>query len=61
MTDGSSAAECAVSYRTPAVKVERTSHTMILRLKAIPWARVIVDAILLAGLLLTSSKLLAPR
>jgi len=34
---------------------------MILRLKAIPWARVMVDALIVAGLLLASSSLLSVR
>lgn len=57
MTDGSSTAGYAVSYRTPSLAVGSTRRTVVLRLKAIPWARVIVDAILLAGMLLTSSRL----
>lgn len=61
MTDGSSTAGYAVSYRTPSLAVESTRRTVVLRLKAIPWTRVIVDAILLAGMLLTSSRLLAPH
>jgi hypothetical protein len=33
----------------------------ILNLRAIPWARVVVDALLIAGLVLASSSLLSVR
>jgi hypothetical protein len=36
--------------------METKNRAAILRLKAIPWARVIVDALLLAGMVLVSSR-----
>jgi hypothetical protein len=56
MSDGSTA-ECAVTYDAPDVEMERKGSEMVLRLKAIPWARVIVDTLLVAGLLAVSSML----
>jgi hypothetical protein len=41
--------------------MERKGREMILRLKSIPWTRVIVDALLLAGLLAASSSVLLQR
>jgi hypothetical protein len=58
MGDGS-AAECAVRYDATDLGVQR--KTVILRLKAIPWARVIVDTLLVAGILLASSSFLSVR
>jgi len=46
--------------RPAAAKTEEKVHHMILRLKTLPWARIVVDALLLAGMLTASSRLL-PR
>jgi hypothetical protein len=58
---GGSAAECAVTYDAPDVELERKGRKTILRLKAIPWARVIVDTLLVAGIVLASSSFLSVR
>jgi hypothetical protein len=62
MRDGS-AAECVVTYDAPDVEMERKGRTMMLplNLKAIPWARIIVDTLLVAGILLASSSFLSVR
>ena len=61
MNDGS-AAECAVSYNASDVGMEvKGRTTTILRWKAISWTRVIVDALLVAGILLASSSILSVR
>jgi hypothetical protein len=54
-------AECMVTYHTPALEAEREGRQMVLRLKAIPWARVIVDTLLVAGILLLSANFLTVR
>ena len=60
MPNGSTV-ECAVACDRPAVEMERKGREMILRLKSIPWTRVIVDALLLAGLLAAPSSVLLQR
>jgi hypothetical protein len=56
-----SAAECVVTYDAPDVAMERSGSNTILRLKAIPWARILVDTLLVAGILLASSSFLSVR
>jgi len=56
-----SVAECLVTYNAPAVEKERKGGRMILRLKTIPWTRVIIDTLLVAGMLLASSSFLSVR
>jgi len=52
----SSVAECPVTRVAPGIVVmERTGSQTVLRRKSIPWARVIVDALLLLGFLAASS------
>jgi len=58
---GGRSAECAVTYHAPEVELERKDRRMILCLKSIPWARVIVDTLLVAGILLASSSFLSVR
>jgi hypothetical protein len=60
MHDGS-AAGFAVSYEAPDVEMETKGRRTILWLKAIPWARVIVDAFLVAGIVLASSNFLSVK
>ena len=60
MTNGS-AAGCAVTYNGAHAGIERSGGKMVLRLKMIPWLRVVVDALLVAGILLASSSLLTVR
>jgi len=60
MRDGS-AAVCVVVYDAPDVEIETKGRKMILRLRAIPWARIIVDTLLVAGMLLASSSFLSVR
>jgi hypothetical protein len=59
-----SAAECAVACDTAGIELETLEtkgRELVLRLKSIPWARVIVDALLLASLLAVSSSVLLQR
>lgn len=58
---GGSTAECVVAYDAPDVEMERKDRKMTLRLRAIPWARIIVDSLLVAGILLASSNFLSVR
>ena len=58
MTDGGTTAPCAVPYQARGLGME-TKNRAVLRLKAIPWRRVIVDGILLAGMVLVSSRLIS--
>jgi hypothetical protein len=60
MTDGN-AAGCVVTYNAPDVEMESKGSKTMLRLKAPPWVRIIVDALLVAGILLASSSLLTVR
>jgi len=60
MSDGS-AAGCVVTYDAPQAQMERKGRKTILRLKAIPWARVIVDTLLVAAMVLASSSFLPVR
>jgi hypothetical protein len=60
MTDGGIAA-CVGVCDAPETEIERISRKTILRLKAIPWRRVIVDTLLLAGIVLASSSFLAVK
>ncbi len=52
--------ESAVSYPAAGVQPESKSPGSIPRWKTIPWARLAVDVLLLASMVLVSSKLLAP-
>jgi hypothetical protein len=49
-----------VSYLALGVQPPATGRRIAARLKAIPWARIALDAALVAGLVLASSKLFAP-
>jgi hypothetical protein len=60
MRDGSTA-ECVVGYVAPEIEMERKSGKAMLLLKAIPWRRIIVDTLLVAGMLLASSSFLTVR
>ena len=60
MRDGSTA-ECAVAYGAPEIEMARKSGKAMLLLKAIPWTRIIVDTLLVAGMLLASSSFLTVR
>ncbi|MGC9947043.1 MAG: hypothetical protein ABSF64_11805 [Bryobacteraceae bacterium] len=60
MPDGSMA-ECAVECALPGVEMEMKNRETAVRLKSIPWTRVIVDALLLLGLLAVSSSVLLQR
>jgi len=56
-----SAIECAVPCEAPIEGMEGKGRELALRLKSIPWARVIIDALLLASLLAASSSVLLQR
>ena len=60
MSDGN-LAECAAPCHAPALSMEAKHRNVMLRLQSVPWLRVIVDALLVAGLLLASSNLLSVR
>jgi hypothetical protein len=60
MRDGSTA-ECVVGYDAPDIEMETKSGKAMLLLKAIPWTRIIVDTLLVAGMLLASSSFLTVR
>lgn len=60
MTNGSGAAGYAIPYRVSGSALESKSRTVIVRLRAIPWTRVIVDIMLLAAMLAASSRLFWP-
>lgn len=60
MREGSSA-ECVAVYGAPDIRMEGKAKKMILRFKNVPWTRVIVDTLLVAGILLASSSLLTVR
>jgi hypothetical protein len=60
MNDGNAAA-CVVAYDAPDVEIESKGRKTILRLKAMPWVRIVVDALLIAGILLASSSLLTVK
>jgi hypothetical protein len=55
-----SAAGCVAAYGVPDIAIERKSRKTML-LKAIPWTRIIVDALLVASILLASSSFLSVR
>jgi len=56
-----SSAECVATYGAREVGIESKSSKTILRLRAIPWVRIIVDTLLVAGILLLSSNFLTVR
>ena len=58
-----SVAECDVTYDAQGIQMERKRRRTILGLnfKAIPWVRIIVDTLLVAGMLLASSNFLSVR
>jgi len=60
MSNGS-AAQYVALYSAANSGMERSGRKMVLRLKMIPWLRVVVDALLVAGILLASSSLLTVR
>ena len=60
MTDPS-AAECVTSYRAWDFERNGKGRNTTLRLKSLPWGRIVVDAILLLSLLLASSSYLTVR
>lgn len=53
------AAGCMAAGDAPDAGLEKKAMT--LRWKSIPWARIVVDALLVAGILLASSSLLTVR
>ena len=55
------AAECAVAMEAPGAKMNETGTRLVSRLKRIPWKRVLVDAMLLAAIVLASSSFLTVR
>jgi hypothetical protein len=56
MQNGSTAA-CVAQYHAPDVEDNKTGR----RLQSIPWVRIIVDTLLVAGILLASSSFLSVR
>jgi hypothetical protein len=60
MSEGN-AAECMVTYDAPALNLESKGRKLMLRLKTVPWTRVIVDALLVLGIVLASSSFLSVR
>jgi len=54
-------AECVAARHAPALLMERRNRSVIRRLQTVPWLRIVVDALLVAGLLLASSSILAVR
>ena len=60
MSDGSTAG-CVVPYDAPHIEMERKRRRTMLLLKAVPWTRIIVDTLLVAGILLASSSFLSVR
>ena len=59
MSNGS-AAGCVAAYDVPDIAIERKGRKTTL-LRAIPWTRIIVDALLVASILLASSSFLSVR
>jgi len=60
MSDGS-AAQYVVAYDPTDAGMERKGRKMVLRWEAIPWARIVVDTLLVAGILLASANFLSVR
>jgi hypothetical protein len=56
-----SAAQCVVAYDAPDVETRKEEGNTSLRWKAIPWVRIVVDTLLIAGILLASSSFLSVR
>jgi hypothetical protein len=54
-------AECAITCDAPHAGMERKGSKMVLHWKSIPWARIVVDALLVLAILLASSSLLTVR
>jgi len=55
------AVECAVAMEAPRVEIDGLSGRLIPRVKTIPWKRVLVDALLIAAIVLASSSFLTVR
>jgi hypothetical protein len=60
MRNGSTA-ECAVAYVEMNAAIDSPGGEPVLRRKAIPWRRIIVDALLFLGLVAASSSVLLQR
>jgi hypothetical protein len=56
-----STAECAMACDAPHPGTERKPGRRVLRWKALPWKRIVVDTLLVAAILLASSSLLTVR
>lgn len=57
MSQGS-AAGCVAASSAPRIEIEGKARTMVRRVQSAPWLRVIVDAVLVAAILLASSSIL---
>ncbi|MGO4879693.1 MAG: hypothetical protein ACLP59_02590 [Bryobacteraceae bacterium] len=55
------AAGCAVGIAAPGIGMKETGTRLMARLKAIPWKRVLVDAMLVLAIILASSSVLTVR
>jgi hypothetical protein len=51
----------AVAYDAQDVDLEAKSSKILQRLRAMPWARIVVDTLLVAGILFASSSFLSVR
>jgi hypothetical protein len=60
MREGS-AAECVAAYDAPDIEMDAKGSKTLLLFKTLPWKRIVVDVLLVAGILLASSSLLSVR
>ena len=56
-----STAGCVAEYDAPDIEVETKSSKIMSLVKAIPWTRIVVDALLVLAILLLSSNFLSVR
>jgi hypothetical protein len=60
MQNGSTV-ECADAFDAQEVDLEPKTSKVLQRLRAMPWARIAVDTLLVAGILFASSSFLSVR
>ena len=54
-------AGCVAAYDAPEIQIEPKANKILVLVKRVPWVRIVVDALLVAAILLVSSNFLSVR